>query len=123
MKIVQDYVIYERPGQSKRYAKIVFMGILVFLAIYFPFFGYNMRYQLGEMLRRLFDFIGFVCLGMGAINIAVGAIGLFRGRTGGAFSLVIGALLLWIGCWLTGIVINIFGFDFGGSTVSNPGYH
>ncbi|MBD3229570.1 MAG: hypothetical protein GF329_15420 [Candidatus Lokiarchaeota archaeon] len=119
--MAEDIVVYERPGQSKRYAKIIFIGILLFLAVYFPFFGNTLRYQLGGMLDTLFTFIGTVSLIMGGVNLAIGVIGFF-GKKMHIGNIVIGALLLWIGCWLTGIMITIFGFTFGGSTISNPGY-
>jgi len=118
----EDIVFYDEPGRSKKYVKIVFIGILAFIAVYFPLFGNNLRYQIGGMLDTLFNFIGIICLALGGINITIGFLGLVAKKFY-VGNVVIGALLLWIGCWLTGIVINIFGVIFGGSEVSNPGYH
>ncbi len=125
-----EVIVYpqQNQGQAKTYIKWVFYGIIIFLAIIFPFFGYEIRSQLGTIFRGFFNIvfnvIGTLCIFGGIIYLLLGVFGLFSRR----FSfkqIILGALLLWVGCWMTGIVIDFFGVSFGGkgSSISSKGYH
>ncbi|TXT61006.1 MAG: membrane protein of unknown function [Promethearchaeota archaeon] len=122
--MVEEYYIVDgKSGSGKRYAKYILYGILAFLAIYFPFFGgAQLRFQLSQVFRLIFDTIGMLCVFGGVIFILLGILGLF-GRRLAIGKLVIGVLLLWIGCWMTGIAFSLLGVDFGGSSASLQGYH
>ena len=50
----------------------VFFGIIGFLAIFFPFFGGNLRYTTGTHLSRIFTLAGTVCSTLGIIILAWG---------------------------------------------------
>jgi len=128
-----EVIVYpqQNQGQAKTYIKWVFYGIIIFLAVIFPFFGHEIRSQLGTIFRGLFNtvfnIIGMLCIFGGIIYILLGIFGLFSRR----FSfkqIILGALLLWVGCWMTGIVFNFFGVDFGSSSgssgpITSSGYH
>jgi ABC-type transporter Mla maintaining outer membrane lipid asymmetry permease subunit MlaE len=117
------YVIEQDKGQGRRYAKYIFLAILAFVAVYMPFFGGSkLRYQLGEIFELVFNIVGMLCIFGGAILILLGILGLL-GRKISIGKIIIGALLLWIGCWMTGIAFNFFGIDFGGSSSTAKGYH
>jgi hypothetical protein len=118
------YVIQGGKGQGKKYAKYLFYAIIAFLAIYMPFFGSELRYQLGGIFKLVFDTVGMFCVFGGVLCILLGIIGLI-GRRFSIGYIVMGAILLWIGCWMTGITFNFFGVDFGGgsSSASSRGYH
>ncbi len=119
---MEEIYIVEGKSQGKKYAKYIFYGIIAFLAIYMPFFGSDLRYQLGAIFDMAFNIIGWFCVFGGIIYILLGVLGLF-GRNILIGRIIIGALLLWVGCWMTGIAINFFGVDFGGSSASSKGYH
>jgi hypothetical protein len=121
--IVEEIYFVDSKSQGKKYAKYIYYAIIAFLAIYMPFFGGSaLRYQLGEIFQMIFNTIGMLCMFGGIILILLGILGLF-GRTLEIGKIVVGGLLLWIGCWMTGIPFNFFGVNFGSSTASSQGYH
>ncbi|TXT58889.1 MAG: membrane protein of unknown function [Promethearchaeota archaeon] len=110
-------------GQGKKYAKYMFYAIIAFVAIYFPFFGGSeLRYKLGVVFDMIFNLLGMLCIFGGIIYILLGILGLI-GRRIAIGKIIIGGLLLWIGCWMTGIAFNFFGVTFGGSSIGSYGYH
>jgi hypothetical protein len=113
----KKYYIREQP-----IFKYVVIGILIFIFVYFPFFATNLRYTLGSSLSLIFDAIGSLCLMVGGLFLAVGIMGMFTRGYNWVGNLLVGIMLLYIGCWLTGAVLNIMGFEFGDSN-SSGGYH
>lgn len=101
----------------------VFFAILVFIVIFFPFFAINLRYQLGSIFQKIFDSIGVICLTGGTFLIILCFIGLIVGRSIKVGWFVVAIVLLWIGCWCTGEVIEFFGIDIGGSNSGGSGYY
>ena len=53
----------------------------------------------------------------------IGVVGLFTKSRYWVRHVVVGVILLWIGAWCTGAIINILGFDIGPDTNSGSGYH
>ncbi len=54
----------------------------------------------------------------------LGVVGIFTKSHNWTKHVIIGIVLLWVGCWCTGIVIDFFGLDIGGSNPSGgSGYH
>ena len=101
----------------------VFFAILVFIVIFFPFFAINLRYQLGYIFQKIFDTIGVVCLTGGTFLIILCFIGLIVGRSIKVGWFIVAIVLLWIGCWCTGGVIEFFGIEIGGSNSGGSGYY
>ena len=96
----------------------IFVGILVFLFVFFPIFGLNWRYQIGGILSILIDGVGTFCLTVGGLFTLVGFVGIFSRSKHWARNVVVGIALLWIGCWCTGAVLNLFGIPIGDATSS-----
>ncbi|TFF98909.1 MAG: hypothetical protein EU541_06330 [Promethearchaeota archaeon] len=118
-----EYVVYEVPGRNKNYAKLIIIGILAMLGLILPFTAETLRYQLGAIFRLVFNTIGIFCLIIGGLMTAFGFISLFMKRMNFGM-LIVGALLLWIGSWITGIAIDFLGFTLGAeSPINDPGYH
>ena len=116
----KEIIVLHKEKGAKKSIWIVF-GILVFAAIYVPFFGNNLRYQTGTMLKAVFTQIGTVFMFLGGVLIFFGILKLFMNR-GISKNLLLGVLLLWIGAFMTGTAFDLFGFAFGGSTIPQ-GYH
>lgn len=115
----ETFVLYKEKGAKK--SIWVIFGILAFVAIYIPFFGNNLRYQTGTILKAVFTQIGTVFIFLGCVLIFFGILKLFMNR-GISKNLLLGVLLLWIGAFMTGTAFDLFGFAFGGSTIPQ-GYH
>ena len=117
---------YYFPNQRRTSGtiKYVFFGIIIFILVFFPFYGLNLRYQLGVVFSEIFSKIGMLCLFGGGIMLLFSFIGIFTSRSVQTKYMIVGILLLWVGCWSTGIVLDIFGFTIGNSTSSSGnGWH
>ena len=113
------YVIGHKKSSS--YVYWFLFGLLVFITIYFPFFGNNLRYQTGAAFSTVFNIIGTICNTFGYLLLALGCLMtfVFR-RLGGIIVMVSGLLLVMFGGWL------IDPYSFGASvfgTSATPGYH
>ena len=104
-------VIYK----EKRHSKIawIFAGILLFIAVYVPFFGTDLRYQTGTVLKLIFNYIGTVCLVFGPLLIAFSVIRLLLSKRFSLGAMFFGVLLLWIGCFLTDTTYDFMGLLIG----------
>jgi len=92
--------------------------------VFFPFYGITLCYQVGSVFSKVFDSIGILCLLAGRLAVSFSVLGIFTGRSINTKTFIIGIVLLWVGCWCTGVVLKLFGNTIGGSGVSeNPGYH
>ena len=125
MKKNRYYVLGSKNGRGMRSTNtvyLVFGGIIVFLIAY-PFVAISLRYQTGYIFAKAFDFIGTVCLTVGGFFTALSILNVFfGGRSLNLKMLTTGIVFLWIGCWITGSVLNIFGITIGSENTS-PGYH
>ena len=111
-----------KPEKNSKCVAYTFIVIIFFIVIYFPFFAVNLRYQLGAVFSKIFDTFGVACLTIGSAMTAISILSLFISKSINTRWFILGIVLLWIGCWCTGSVLNIFGIIIGNET-SNPGYH
>ena len=100
---------------------LVFLGILGFVAVVVPFFGSNLRYVAGSFFKTIFTSVGQICLTIGGALVVIGILKVFY-RKFSVKTMLYGALLLWIGAFLTGIPFEFLGVDFGTSRPPQ-GYH
>lgn len=123
MKKNKYYVLGSKRGiKSSRTIYYIYGGIVAFLILY-PFVAVNLRFQTGYIFSKMFDFIGGICLMGGGFFTAVSILNVVVGRRSlNLKMLTTGIVFLWIGCWLTGSVLNILGVNIGNEHTS-PGYH
>ncbi|MFX0136067.1 MAG: hypothetical protein ACFFDN_20675 [Candidatus Hodarchaeota archaeon] len=78
----------------------IFVGILAFCAIYFPFFGANLRYQVGNSVGNVLTQVGGYIILFGFILIIIGIVQLI-GKSGlkSFRTMIFGVALLAIGTW------------------------
>ena len=117
------YVI--NGGKTKKRAMIyVFFGIAVFVLFFFPFFGLNLRYQIGSSLALIINGLGTFSLAIGALFLGIGIVGIFTRSRYWPKQVILGIILLWIGAWCTGAMVEIFGLTIGGpNKTGGSGYH
>jgi hypothetical protein len=61
---------------------------------------------------------------IGGLFMLVGVVGIFARSSHWIRNVIVGVTLLWIGCWCTGAVVNLWGYLIGDSTSSGgSGYH
>ncbi|MFW9821597.1 MAG: hypothetical protein ACFFE4_01595 [Candidatus Thorarchaeota archaeon] len=107
-------------GAPKKVTKYyVFMGIIAFL-IAFPIIAVNLRFQVGYVFSRIFDYVGSISLTVGGAIMLISLLQILATRRLNVKWVIVGITLLWVGCWCTGTVINLFGL---GNENINPGYH
>ena len=105
-----------------------FIGILlvlgIFILFFFPFYGLTLRYYIGSTISKGLNFLGTGCLTFGTVIIVIGLVSIVLGRSLNTKWMIMGIVLLWIGCWCTNSVIEFFGIAIGDSTSSGgSGYH
>jgi len=114
-------IIYSQKRRSPSKVFLAFIGILVFIAVYVPFFGSNLQYQTGTIFKFIFNTIGTLCLVLGMTSFIINILKIFLKKISiGGFTVSI--LLLWIGAFLTGTSFIIWGFLIGGDRPT-IGYH
>ena len=119
----QSYYLIGSKGGTSRWIYITFFCIIAFSFVFFPFYAVNLRYQIGYIFRQILDGIGWISLTLGSLLTALSILSLFTGgRSMRTSTLIVGIVLLWIGCWVTGSVFNLFGITIGNERASG-GYH
>jgi len=116
-----DQIIIIQKKKKPNKVFLVFLGILGFVAILVPFFGSNLRYMTGTTFNLIFTYLGNFCMIIGGALLAINILKVF-GKKIDIKGFVASVLLLWIGCFLTGVSFEIFGFLIGG-TQPPQGYH
>ena len=114
-------IVQERKHKTKTFT-FVFIGILAFIAIYVPFFGFNLQYQVGTFFHFVFSKLGELCIWAGWILFGFSILGTIYSRKIYLKSMAFGILLLWIGAFLTGQAFELLGFQIGGEKPPD-GYH
>ena len=116
---------YYIPGNrnKSRGTAYVIAGIIIFVGIFFPFYGTNLRYQLGSIFSKVFDTIGMFCLTIGTFLTLINVLGIFVNKSLNFRNVIIGIVLLWVGCWSSGIVTELFGITIGTNSRASGGYH
>lgn len=115
-----DIIIINRKKKTN-FILWFFFGFIGFIAIYFPFFGSNLRYTTGTYFSGIFKLIGTVCYTLGILVMAWGFLMLICTRSLKAVSFMLfGFFLVLIGSfWLDP---GTFGIITQGKAVSK-GYH
>jgi len=115
-----QFVIVQKSRKSNK-VFLTFIGILLFVAILVPFFGSNLRYVTGTAFRTIFTSLGNFCLVVGGALLAITILQIFF-RKLNVKSLLLSALLIWIGAFLTGVPFEFLGMMIG-SEQPPQGYH
>jgi len=115
-----QYIIIQKRRKSNK-VFLAFLGILGFVAIYVPFFGSNLRYMTGTAFKLIFTNVGNFCLIVGCTLFVINILKIFYGQFK-VKGLLMSALLLWIGAFLTGVPFEFMGIIFGGNQPPQ-GYH
>ena len=115
----QEYVTLKK---GRNMPILVITGILFFILIFFPLYGITLRYQIGSIFRTIFSFVGKMCLFLGIMLIIISLVGIFLHHI--SWKMVMSAvILLWVGCWLTGAMVNLLGIQIGDTNRGSGGYY
>ena len=98
-----------------------FIGIIVVVAVLFPFVVLPLRYQIGEAFSTIINGIGNFSLAIGGIFMAFGVVGILTKSRSWAKYVITGTVLLWIGCWCTDSVIEFLGWSLSGPNTTGGG--
>ncbi len=119
-----NYYVISGGKTKKKTGVYVLFGIAVFVLFFFPFFGLTLRYQLGTFLSQIIGGLGTFSLAIGAMCLGIGIIGVFTNLRHWPKYVMIGIVLLWIGAWCTGVIVEFFGITIGGpDKTGGSGYH
>ena len=123
-----EYTYFSKDDEGHRGRRrtsritIFVIGMVLFLLVFMPFYGITLRYYIGTSFRLVFDYLGKVFQTVGGVTLLiVGAKAIFYRKIsfGG---MVAGLVLLYMGAFLTGGTVVIFGMTLyqPGTT---PGFH
>ena len=124
MPYKRDYIIIEEKDGGKSGLNWFFyaiFGVMVFLAIYFPFFAPNLRYSVGSLFSQIFSVVGTFCVFFGVLFMVFGILSIFLRRPyKGIQLLCLGFILIYLAGYF--IIPGIMGSRTGGKGVPK-GYH
>ncbi|MFX0032570.1 MAG: hypothetical protein ACFE8E_02905 [Candidatus Hodarchaeota archaeon] len=115
------FLFYGEKKRRSRGFTIFFFGILAFIAVWVPFFGMNLQYQIGSIFYVIFTKLGEVCILAGWVILGFLILLIFVTRKIYFKAMIFSIVLLWAGYFLTGQVFVLFGFQLGIN--QPPGYH
>ena len=95
-----DIIVYEDSKNHSKYFYVIFFGIIMFVVLYFPFFGSSMRYEYGRAFSLIFSSIGKILIFLGTIFLLLGILSFFNMNPVKAFRfLIMGVILLSFAAW------------------------
>ena len=104
---------YPKQGRKGNMIFWVFFGILAFACIYFPFFGQNLRYQVGNFVSDIFSQMGYYIFMGGSFCMAFAFLSALSKKFGkcAKFALIGGAMIL-LGLWFwnPGLLAGLMSF-------------
>ncbi|MHA1190981.1 MAG: hypothetical protein ACTSP9_01635 [Promethearchaeota archaeon] len=118
----EDYSYYGKDDEGRRGRRrtsrltIFVIGITLFLLVFMPFYGITLRYYIGTSFRLVFDYLGNVFQTVGGLFLLFVVMVLFIHKRIWVKGMILGFLLLYMGAFLTGGTLVLFGM-----TVYQPG--
>jgi choline-glycine betaine transporter len=74
---MNDVIIIKETSHSSKTVFLVFLGIILFIALYFPFWGQDLRYDFSRVFSYIFNVAGTACLYFGMIFLVLGVLTFF----------------------------------------------
>lgn len=87
---------------------MVLFGIAIFVLVFFPFYGIYLRFHIGYILNELFEWIGKLSFTGGFFLIILCIASLILGKKIRVGWFLTAIVLLWVGCWCTGIAFDFW---------------
>ncbi len=122
----EKFMIIGKKKDRSTLFQWILVGILVFIAVYMPFFGANLRYQTSSILKTVMNVAGTWILTIGGFMVAFGFIGCLMRSSHWMEWLIVGGIMIWVGSWLTGApfaLIDIFFSSESAGSSGGGGYH
>ena len=124
----EDYSYYGKDDEGRRGRRrtsrltIFVIGITLILLVFMPFYGITLRYYIGTSFRLVFDYLGNVFQTIGGFTLLIVGAKVIFSRKVWYGGMVAGLILLYMGAFLTGGTVVIFGMTLyqPGTT---PGFH
>jgi choline-glycine betaine transporter len=120
---MNNVIIIEKKTHSSKSVFLVFLGIILFITLYYPFMGQTLRYDFGRVFSYIFDVAGTACLYFGMIFLMLGILNFFGKRPlSGLGMILLGIMMLSFATYL--LYPSTFGA--GNSGIGKPaskGYH
>jgi len=117
-----DFIIIINKKKKHNSITLIFFTIIAFIAIFIPLLGSTIRYQASFFFQNIFNIFGSICKLAGMVMIGFTFLAILANHKIYTKSLLFGAFLIWIGCFLTYTPFTLFGITLGG--LQPPiGYH
>jgi len=101
---------------------IIVIGLVLFLLVFMPFYGITLRYYIGTSFRLVFDYLGKIFQTVGGFTLLIVGGKLIIGHKIWVGGMVLGFLLLYMGAFLTGGTLVLFGMTVYQPAIT-PGFH
>ncbi len=122
-----DYSYYGNDDESHRGRRtsritLFVIGMVLFVLVFMPFYGITLRYYIGTSFRLVFDYLGKVFQTVGGFTLLIVGAKLLIGHKIWYGGMILGLILLYMGAFLTGGTVVIFGMTlYQPGTL--PGFH
>jgi len=101
---------------------IIVIAMVLFLLVFMPFYGITLRYFIGTSFRLVFDYLGKIFQTVGGFTLLIVGAKLIIGHKIWYGGMILGFLLLYMGAFLTGGTLVLFGMTVYKPTTT-PGFH
>ena len=108
-------------GRTSKFTFFV-IGMVLFILVFMPFYGITLRYFIGTSFRLVFDYLGKVFQLIGFLILLIVGGKLMYYKKISFSGMAIGLLLLYMGAFLTGGTVVVFGITLYQPT-NTPGFH
>jgi len=98
------------------------IGMVLFIVVFMPIYGTTLRYFIGTSFRLVFDYLGNVFQSVGIVVLVIVFMQLLVYHKISPGGMIIGLILLYMGAFLTGGTLVMFGQTLYQPT-NTPGYH
>ena len=113
--------VYVLKRKNNRYMipVLIIIGVLV---IVMPIYGTTLRYQVSISIRLVCDYLGSIFQTIGSMMLLLALAKVLLSRKISLFWITSGIVLLYVGAFLMGGTVTIFGVTVY-EPLTNPGYH
>jgi len=123
-----EYSYFNKDDEGHRgrrrtsWITIFVIGVVLFLLVFMPFYGITLRYYIGTSFRLVFDYLGKIFQTVGGLTLLIVGARLIFNHKISINGMTAGLLLLYMGAFLTGGTLVLFGMTLYQPTTT-PGYH
>lgn len=98
-----EYVVVNKRAKVAKVLFLVIFVILLYIFVWYPNYGGNLRFKIGSITNWLINFLGTFLMSLGGILMVYGILMIFlRKGSSGVKTAIIGAVMCYVGFTILG---------------------